>query len=122
MHKPHCPQGTNGETGGNVNWNGTPPKHRIIHMAEPPICPRIGLRTPLLRAWDGRMDVEGASCKSATAHCGNGGAKPASTFETRCYERVLDCEQQIQSSALFRDAELVDSPKEVTRAICSLCL
>lgn len=68
------------------------------------------------------MNVQSASGENATAHGGNGGAKPASTFETRCYEKVLGCEQQIQSSALFRDAELVDSPNEVIRAIYSLCL
>lgn len=68
------------------------------------------------------MNAQNAVGESATAHRKNGGATPASTFETRCYEKVLGCEQQIQSSALFsRDAELVDSPNEVIRAIYSLC-
>eukprot|EP00903_Cladosiphon_okamuranus_P007846 g7590.t1 len=58
------------------------------------------------------MDVEDANVEREIARCGNGVASRASTFETRCYENVLGCEQQIQSSALFRDAELVDSPNE----------
>lgn len=66
------------------------------------------------------MSVEDASGESTTGHRGSGGAKPASTFETRCYERVLGREQQRQSSALFLDAELVDSPKEVIQAIFEL--
>lgn len=58
-----------------------------------------------------------ASGKSATSRRGCCSAQSASTFETRCYERVLRCEQQGQSSALFRDAELVDSPKEVKHVV-----
>lgn len=61
------------------------------------------------------MDVDNASGESATFPCGHSGAKPTSMPETRCYQRVLDC-AGIQSSALFRDAELVDNPKEVTCA------
>lgn len=62
------------------------------------------------------MSVEDDSGESTTHYRGSGRAEAASTFETSCYERVMDCEAEIQSSALFRDAEIVDSPKEVTRA------
>lgn len=68
------------------------------------------------------MNVKDTNCERAKAHGGNRGGKSPSMFETRCYDRVLGCEQQNQSSALFRDAELVDRPNEVMCPICLLCL
>lgn len=45
---------------------------------------------------------------------GDGDTKFTSTFETSCYRRILDSDNQLeQSSALLRDAQLVDRPHEV---------
>lgn len=70
------------------------------------------------------MSVDDASGETGTNSGGDGDAKFAPTFETSCYDRILDVSydaahnsddqpEEDQSVALLRDAELVDRPHEV---------
>lgn len=68
------------------------------------------------------MSDEGANDETSIKARGDRDVMFTRTFETSCYDRILDCDAShnssddqldIQSSALLRDAQLVDRPHEV---------